>query len=150
MIDLFLCFRLAYFLKAYDADEQAEFIKSKQLGFCVGGQRERTLSASISTESYERILNEMLGDKTMENETIFDKIENEFGSVDCESKPFIRALVISVCTSCFADNKIDPELFKKRAAILNKFIGKREEFELESLFAIQALDHRTQHQPSKN
>lgn len=114
----------------------------------MGGQRERTQSASISTESYEKRLNEILANKNEENESIFDNIENEFGTVDCESKPFIRALVISVCMSCYFENKIDADLFKKRAAILNKFIAKREEFELESLYAIQALDHRTQHQPS--
>lgn len=129
---------------------QSEFIRDKNLQWCqVGGGRERTQSASISTESYERHLKEILAIREEENEIIFDKIETEFGQVDCESKPFIRALVISVCTSCIDDNKIDPDLFKKRSAILNKFINKKEEFELEALFAIQALDHRTHHQPSK-
>lgn len=129
---------------------QTEFIRDKNLQWCqVGGGRERTQSASISTESYERHLKEILANREEENESIFDKIEAEFGQVDCESKPFIRALVISVCTSCIDDNKIDPDLFKKRSAILNKFINKKEEFELEALFAIQALDHRTHHQPSK-
>lgn len=105
---------------------------------------------NILAEPYERRLNEILANRAEENESIFDKIEAEFGQVDCESKPFIRALVISVCTSCLVDIKIDSELFKKRSAILNKFINKKEEFELEALFAIQALDHRTHHQPSKN
>lgn len=128
---------------------QTEFIRDKNLQWCqVGGGRERTQSASISTESYERHLKEILANREEENESIFDKIEAEFGQVDCESKPFIRALVISVCTSCIDDNKIDPDLFKKRSAILNKFINKKEEFELEALFAIQALDHRTHHQPN--
>lgn len=144
-------FRLAYFLKAYESSPggQAEFIKSKNLGFCVGGQRERTQSASISAESYEKRLNEMLSNRAEENESIFDKIENEFGSIDCESRAFIRALVISVCSSCLDNKMIDSDMFKKRAAILNKFIAKREELELESLYAIQALDFRTKHQPSK-
>lgn len=142
--------RLAYFLKAYDSnDGHAEFIKANNLGFCVGGTRERTQSASISSDSFERRLNEMLANKNDKNEAIFDKIESEFGQVDCESKAFIRALVISVCSSSMADNKIDIQLFQSRIAILNKYIGKREEFELEALFAIQALDHRYQHQPSR-
>jgi hypothetical protein len=142
-------FRLSQFLKAFDALAQAEFIKQKNIQWCTGGGRERTQSASISSESYEKRLNEILIEaRNQENEAIFDKIETEFGQIDCESKPFIRALVISVCISCLVDNKIDTELFKKRAPILTKFIAKREDKELEALFAIQALDHRTQHQPS--
>jgi hypothetical protein len=140
---------LSDFLKAYDPLQQAELIKTNNLQWIVAGNRERTQSASISIESYERRLNEMLSKPQEPNEVVFDKIENEFGLIDCESKHFIRALVISVCTSCLADGKIDPELFKKRGKILNKYIAKREDFELEALFSIQALDHRTQHQPSK-
>jgi hypothetical protein len=73
--------------------------------------------------------------------------KNEFGECDFVSKPFIRALVISVCRSCYIDNKIDALIFKERCSILTKYIARNEEFELEALFAVQALDHRTKHQP---
>ena len=81
------------------------------------------------------------------NETIFDKIETDFGEIDCQSKGFIRALVTAVCRSCLdVQNKLDPVLFKNRSPVLTKFINRDEEFELEALFAIQALDHKMQHQ----
>lgn len=53
-----------------------------------------------------------------------------------------------MCRSCLdTANKPDPNLFKKRSPILAKFISRNDDFELESLFAIQALDHKMQHQP---
>ena len=54
---------------------------------------------------------------------------------------------MAVCRVCMLDGKIDPNLFKKRSPILTKYIARKEELELESLFAVQALDHKTQHQP---
>ena len=53
----------------------------------------------------------------------------------------------SVCRSCIFDSKIDQELFKKRGLVLSKFIARKDNLELESLFAIQALDYKLQHQP---
>lgn len=73
--------------------------------------------------------------------------KNEFNDADCVTKPFIRALVIAVCRSCLVDNKIDAFLFKNRTSILTKFIGKKEELELEALFAVQAVDHKMKHLP---
>ena len=52
----------------------------------------------------------------------------------------------AVCRSCLIDAKIDQELFKKRGPILSKYIERNDELELESLFAVQALDHKLQHQ----
>lgn len=123
----------------------AEFIKASKIQW-ISGNRERTQSASVSLESYEKVLDKILDVRT-ENETIFDQIEAEFGEVDCHSKAFVRALVISVCNSCLVEKKIDAELFKKRGSILNKYIAKKEDLELEALFAIQILDHRMKHQP---
>ena len=113
------------------------------------GNRERTQSGSVSTESYERKLYLILKQTDLLNETIFDKIEAEFGEIDCQSKAFIRAIVTAVCRSCLDsnNNKLDPQLFKIRSPILTKYINRNEEFELEALFAIQALDHKMQHQP---
>jgi len=42
---------------------------------------------------------------------------------------------------------VDSQLFKKRSPILTKFINHNEEYELEALYAVQALDHKMQHQP---
>ena len=112
--------------------------------------RERTQSASVSSDTYEGTLFQILQPTTLQNEVIFDKIESEFGDIDCQSKAFIRALVTAVCRSCLdASNKLDHTRFKNRSSILTKFINRNEEFELEALFAIQALDHKMQHQPGK-
>ena len=104
----------------------------------VNNDRERTVSASSasgianSLELYEKKLIEILASSSTNNEIIFDKIETEFSDVDFECKLFVRALVISVCKSCLSD-KFDTNMFKKRGCLLNKFINKKEEFELESL-----------------
>lgn len=135
------------FLKS--VDNRVEFIKKNNLTWVLAN-RERTQSGSVSTESYERKLYQILEQINLTNEVIFDKIEAEFGEIDCQSKAFIRALVTAVCRSCLDSNinKLDPQLFKSRTAILTKYINRNEEFELEALFAIQALDHKMQHQPA--
>ena len=115
-------------------------------------QRERTTSASSSSNApldmYEKRLYEILSAPDSENnEVFFSKIEKEFATNELESKTFVRALVMSVSRSCHKQDKLDTATFKKRSCILNRFIGKKEELELEALFAIQALDHRMKHQP---
>ena len=52
-----------------------------------------------------------------------------------------------MCRSCIFDSKVDQELFKKRGLVLSKFIARKDNLELESLFALQALDYKLQHQP---
>lgn len=132
------------FLKGVNSNE---FLKEKNIQWILGN-RERTQSASVSSESYERKLFEILQSPNNENEIIFDRIESEFSDSDCTSKAFIRAIVTAVCRSCLdSNNKLDSNLFKKRGPILTKFINRNDDFELESLFAVQALDHKMQHQP---
>jgi hypothetical protein len=46
-----------------------------------------------------------------------------------------------------SNKKLDSDLLKKRCPILAKFIKCNEDFELECLFAVQALDRKMQHQP---
>lgn len=72
--------------------------------------------------------------------------KNEFSEHDCSSKPFVCALVIALCRSCLVESKLNAELFKKRTPIITKYT-KDEDFELEALFAVQALDHRMKHLP---
>lgn len=132
--------------------DSVEFLKNKNIQWIIGN-RERTQSASVSTESYEKKLFEIMEDQKCENDIIFDKIENEFSESDCAAKAFIRAIVTTVVRSCLdqstapGKDKLDSQLFKKRSSILTKFINHNEEFELESLYAVQALDHKMQHQP---
>ncbi|CAF0757292.1 unnamed protein product [Brachionus calyciflorus] len=107
---------------------------------------QKTCSFDSKVEQIENRLNELFK-SSVENKDIFDKIESEYDPPKCDSKEFIRALVISLCNSCYIDNKFDADLFKKRVPILKKFIANKKDHELESLFAIQALDYRFNHQP---
>merc|ERR1712127_206146 len=132
------------FLQGVDS---SQYLKEKNIQWILGN-RERTQSASVSCESYEKKLFEVVNTPNKDNEVIFDKIENEFSDNDCNSKSFIRAVVTAVCRSCLdSTNKLDTNLFKQRIPVLTKFINRNEEFELECLFAVQALDHKMQHQP---
>jgi len=143
-------------LKIHDflegVSNSTEFLKDKNIHWIMGN-RERTQSASVSTESYEKKLFEILQSQQSENETIFEKIEDEFSDSDCAAKAFIRAIVTAVCRSCLdqsgtsGKDKVDSQLFKKRSPILTKFINHNEDLELEALYAVQALDHKMQHQP---
>ena len=56
-----------------------------------------------------------------------------------------------VCRSCYikTENKVDPDLFKKRVPVLSKFIARIDDLELESLYAVQALDHKMKHPVGK-
>ncbi|CAF0929985.1 unnamed protein product [Brachionus calyciflorus] len=128
-------------------DDSKEYINQHKLQWVtVEKSRERTTSSSVSIDQIENKLNQIFT-PSVENKVIFDKIEKEYSPSECSSKPFIRALVIAVCNSCYNQNKFDADLFKKRVPILNKYIAKKEDLELESLFAIQTLDNRLKHQP---
>lgn len=80
---------------------------------------------------------------------MFDQIENNFTDDECQSKHFVRALMTAVCRSCMFESKIDQALFQKRGLILSKYIARKDNLELESLFAIQALDNKLQHPSGK-
>ncbi len=92
-------------------------------------------------------MTKILSDLKQENEAIFTQIEDEFTDNECESKAFVRALIVSFCKSCYSESKIDHDLLQRRTPILSKYISKNEELELEALFAVQALDFRMKHQP---
>jgi hypothetical protein len=53
----------------------------------------------------------------------------------------------TICRSCIIDSKIDQDLLKNRVLILSKYIAGKDDLQVESLFAIQALDYKLQHQP---
>lgn len=123
-------------------DDKHEFIVQNKLEW-LNGQNCDKVQSSLSVDSYETALNQILASNE-ENTGVFDQIEAKFP--ERSSKSFIRALVIAVCNSCYS-GKIDPDLFKKRSHILKRYICENEDLELEALYAVQALDHRLQHQP---
>ena len=81
---------------------------------------------------------------TAVNKLKIKKKKNEFSEHDCSSKAFIRALVVSLCRTCLVDTNIDDVLFKKRKPILSKYVT-TEALELDTLNAVQSIDHRTKH-----
>lgn len=103
-----------------------------------------------TVEYYEKRLAHLLfseEDKKAKNEALIENIKSNFSELDLRRKEFIRALVICVCKSCLVERKIDIDLFKTRAFILKVFLNHNEDLELETLYAVQALDHRTKHYP---
>ncbi len=149
-------------LAGYSGAAFDEFVKKSALEWALNSahavvpeKRERTQSASVSQSSgaagapldaHEKALNEIFAACGQDNEAVEARIGKQFSAAELQSKLFVRALVISVCRSCHQE-KFDLQLFKHRSSLLHKYIGKREEMELEALFAIQALDHRMKHLP---
>ena len=70
-------------------------------------------------------------------------------NVKLQLKRFLRVFVTSLSRSCLdtSGKKFDINLFIKRYPILKEFIRNDQEFELETLKAVQALDHRLKHIP---
>lgn len=143
------------FLVSYESQSaQDELIQKKNVEWALNtsSDRERTESASSnatssvssSLDAYEKKLADIFGNPATPNEKLFVSIEKEFDSEALNSKLFIRALAIQLIKSCYSD-KLDTTEFQKRKDILIKYINKREDIELEVLYAIQALDHRLQH-----
>jgi uncharacterized coiled-coil protein SlyX len=98
-------------------------------------------------EACEKAVTDILTACGGNNKMVEKRIRKQFSEAELKTKLFVRALVISVMRSCYVDNKFDKEAFTRRCPILLTHIGKLEEMELEALFAIQALDHRMNHQP---
>ena len=102
----------------------------------------------LSLNFYEQKLLHILQSTTLlSNEAILDKIKSEFSDFECQSKAFIRALVTAVCRNCLSFfNGLERIKFRNSYTLLTKFTNKNKELEIEALLAIQALDHKTQHQ----
>ncbi|KAK3105045.1 hypothetical protein FSP39_015996 [Pinctada imbricata] len=68
-----------------------------------------------------------------------------------KSKKFIRALMTSVCQSAITGSgnnaRVVPDEIKRRGVVLTKFLGNQAEFELQALYALQALVHKLEHPP---
>jgi hypothetical protein len=84
-----------------------------------------------------------------------EAVDTFIGTMFSKDKPkrFVGALVVSLLRNCCLEEKFDTfdiEAFKHRSCLLHKYIGQREEMELEALFAIEFLDFRLKHPPGES
>ncbi|KAK3083396.1 hypothetical protein FSP39_021694 [Pinctada imbricata] len=102
-------------------------------------------------QSIQEKLDDMMGRQNADNEAVFDWIEENCDDKTIKSKKFIRALMMSVCQSAITGSgnnaRVVPDEIKKRGVVLTKFFGNQPEFELQALYALQALVHRLEHPP---
>jgi hypothetical protein len=104
---------------------------------------------NIQQKIYKRKLSQIF-QASLRPEEIIYLIESEFNEFDLNSNVFIRVLVTTLVRSCLSPNN---KLTKKqcRIQLMNffpifiKYITLNEEFELETLLAIQALDQKLRH-----
>ncbi|XP_078338114.1 eukaryotic translation initiation factor 4 gamma 1-like isoform X6 [Crassostrea virginica] len=127
-----------------------QFIKDKKLEFTVGDDSQPgTPTVSISLEAIQVKLHQLLVKENATNETIFDWIEESVDEPTMKSNKFIRALMTSVCESAISGSgssaRVDPEVIKARGNVLQKYLDHQAEFELQALYALQALVHKLEH-----
>ena len=100
----------------------------------------------IGETFYKYKINNLMKANNETNKSFIDKLEIEFTENDLKSKLFIRALVIVLCNNCLIHKeKLDLNLFKQRVEILKNYLNSNDEFQLETLYAVQALDYQLDH-----
>ncbi|KAJ8320893.1 hypothetical protein KUTeg_002480 [Tegillarca granosa] len=134
------------------AEEVKQFLKDKKLEFTVGdGSQPSTPTATIPMEKVQEKLIILLTKQGATNEEVFDWIEANLDEKATKTKGFVRALMTSVCSSAISGSgnsaKVDPREIKNRGALLQKYLDHQAEFELQALFALQALVHKLEHPP---
>ncbi len=107
------------------------------------------IAKDISFKFYKRKLLQIL-QSASKNEEIFNMIETEFTKIEIKSKIFIRALATAIVRACLdANNRLCKKQNKIRLMnlfpVFTKYITLNEEFELETLLAIQELDQKLRH-----
>ena len=111
--------------------------------------RHLELDDNIQQKIYKKKLSQIF-QATLRSEEIIYLIESEFNEFDLNSKVFIRALVTALVRSCLdPNNKLTRKQNKIQLMnffpIFTKYITLIEEFELETLLAIQVLDQKLRH-----
>ncbi|KAL3861763.1 hypothetical protein ACJMK2_007785 [Sinanodonta woodiana] len=100
----------------------------------------------------EERLNDLITNKFCSNEEVFDWIEEEVDELTIKQEYFIRALMTAVCKSAVivsSNNlmKVDKSQIQRRVNLLEKYLDHQANFELQALFALQALVHKMEHPP---
>ncbi|XP_067659282.1 eukaryotic translation initiation factor 4 gamma 1-like [Haliotis asinina] len=123
-----------------------QFLKEKNLEFTVGpDSAPSTPTSKVSIEWIKQNLSELLQKPKCDNEQIFDWIEANVPDEITKENRFIRALMTTVCSSAIVGTgnmtKVDQEPIKKWRSLLQKYLDHQPVFELQALYALQALVH---------
>ncbi|XP_071091109.1 eukaryotic translation initiation factor 4 gamma 3-like isoform X2 [Haliotis cracherodii] len=127
-------------------DKIQQFLKEKSLEFTVGPDSPpSTPTSKVSIEWIKQNLAELLLKPKCDNEQIFDWIEANVPDETTKENRFIRALMTTVCSSAILGTgnmaKVDQEPIKKWRSLLQKYLDHQPVFELQALYAVQALVH---------
>ncbi|CAC5366306.1 EIF4G [Mytilus coruscus] len=133
---------------------QAEIeIESKKKSDCTNNYGSKlTMSTSgMTLETIQDELHDLIVVKAVRNEDIFDWIEANLDHYTTKDNNFIRALMTVVCSSAIKGRgkmaTVDPRRVHARDVILQKYFDHQLEFELQTLYALQALVHKLDHPP---
>ncbi|KAK3598299.1 hypothetical protein CHS0354_010275 [Potamilus streckersoni] len=130
-----------------------QFLYEKKLDFTtVGSSAPTSPTASMAISKIEERLNDLITDKGCSNEEVFDWIEGEVDELTIKQEYFIRALMTAVCKSAVTVSsnnlmKVDKSQVQRRNNLLQKYLDHQANFELQALFALQALVHKLEHPP---
>ncbi|KAK3602704.1 hypothetical protein CHS0354_017146 [Potamilus streckersoni] len=130
-----------------------QFLADKKLDFIVVGNSAPTSpTASMAISKIEERLNDLITNKGCSNEEVFDWIEAEVDKQTIKQEYLIRALMTAVCKSAVTVSsdsvmKVDKTQIQKRNKLLLKYMDHQANFELQALFALQALVHKLEHPP---
>ncbi|CAC5359771.1 EIF4G [Mytilus coruscus] len=115
------------------------------------GSTPTTPTVKMPLERIRDHLKDFVVDKAVRNEEILDWIETNLDDFTTRDKHFLRALMTAVCSSAITGRgssaKVDATRITARGIILQKYLDHQAEFELEALYALQALVHKLQHPP---
>ncbi|KAL3861769.1 hypothetical protein ACJMK2_007790 [Sinanodonta woodiana] len=137
----------------------SDFVPEKQIDqfladkFTKGGNSAPTSpKANMAIPKIEERLNDLITNKGCSNEEVFDWIEEEVDELTIKQEYFIRALMTAVCKSAVIVSrnnlmKVDKSQIQRRNNLLQKYLDHQANFELQALFALQALVHKLEHPP---
>ncbi|XP_052081892.1 eukaryotic translation initiation factor 4 gamma 1-like isoform X1 [Mytilus californianus] len=133
-------------------DQITQFLKDKKLEFTTrDGSTPTTPTVRMPLERIQDNLHDLVVEKAVRNEEIFDWIEANLDDFTTKDKKFIRALMTAVCSSAITGRgnsaKVDATRITARGVILQKYLDHQAEFELQALYALQALVHKLEHPP---
>ncbi|ESO89979.1 hypothetical protein LOTGIDRAFT_124155, partial [Lottia gigantea] len=133
-----------------EEDKIKQFLLDKGLEFTVA--TDSAPSTPVDKVSFETIQEQLLvrlRDENCDNEHIFDWIEANIPDEMTKCPRFIRTLMTAVCKSAIdgVNCKVTQRVIKQRQALLVRYIDNQQEFELQALYALQALVNELQHPP---
>lgn len=133
--------------KLVPAEKVEDFIKDRNLQFTITANKaEQQSTKPVAVDQLIDDLNRIYSDHNISNEKVFDYLEENVGEIDDKC---IRALTTAIFSTALIfipetateEKKVlfDIPVIKRRLPLLTKIINKKQELELEVLFAIQVI-----------